>query len=98
MGNIIVTSEEELKRIVKECFESYMQQHPQFQQQPQKLPEIKAVEYSPLMTVKEAAEYLKVHTRTIERLLHDGELQAVKVNGTKISLQELNNYMQKKTY
>ena len=98
MGNIIVTSEETLKAIVKECFEAYMQQHPQFQQQVQPEQQQNSSKFSPLYNCKEAAEYLKVSTKTINRLVKAGELQPVKVGGNKFEIEELNRYKKKKTY
>ena len=101
MGNIIVTSEETLKAIVKECFDEYARQHPQFQQQGQQVqPEQQqnSSKFSPLYNCKEAAEYLKVSTKTINRLVKAGELQPVKVGGNKFEIEELNRYKKKKTY
>lgn len=94
MGNIIVTTEEELKRIVKECFEAYMQQ----QVHPEQPEQQKNSKFSPLYNCKEAAGYLKVSTKTINRLVKIGELQPVKVGGNKFELEELNRYKQKKTF
>lgn len=47
----------------------------------------------PLLTVSEAAEYLKVHVRTVHRIIASGELRSIKIeNRRRIRPGDLSDY------
>jgi len=51
-----------------------------------------------LMTVREVAEYLSVHPRTVLRLIERGELKASKIASRwRVSMEDVRDYMERQS-
>lgn len=49
---------------------------------------------NPVMTIEEVAEYLKVHSQTVYKMVREGQIKAVKVGrGWRVHKETLDNYL-----
>lgn len=96
--NIIVTTDEDLKRIVNEAIEEFVSKNGGITKNvptSKKADEAPDYETMPLLTRKEAATYLKVSVKTIQRLKISGKLPYVDIGGDKFNMKDLVDFKKK---